>query len=454
MAQGDKLKNNEVALKTKLLFNEKKYSDIYALFSTKLKNEMKEQDFCDFLNRSLFVLYGDIDSLEYVKETQSCHCYLTHFKYGDFQMNLATDKENNIELISFIPVSTSKFFKITDYLSDNKKESSFDSLVDKLVKDHMQSPQNCGLSIGVFNNGKESFYNYGEVKRGSKTLATSSTIYEIGSVSKVFCGILLANAILENKVNAEDDIRNYLPGEYPNLQVGDNYIQLIHLVNHTSGLPRLPDDIGAQQDYNALNPYKNYNREMVFNYLKKIQLSKQPGKVCEYSNIGMGLLGIILERVYGKPFEELVKEKITSSFGMNNTSIRLNTDQEKKFATGYNIVGKETPHWELEAIAAAGAVRSSPGDMLTFLKANLEEKNEALKRSHQSTFNTGNTIAMAWHIMKTKQGNNMIWHNGGTFGFSAFIGFVKEKNCGVVILNNSGGNVDFIALQLLKHLQQ
>ncbi|MCE3258917.1 MAG: hypothetical protein K0S12_558 [Bacteroidetes bacterium] len=452
--QGDKTKNAEAAEKTRLLYNEKKYSEIYSLFSPRLKNEMKEQEFCDFMNRSLFVLYGPIESLDYLKESRDCHAYISHFKHGDFQMNLGTDKDNHIDLISFTPILPSNMFKITNYLTDNKKENALDSLVDKVVKDHMQSPQNCGLSIGIIKNGKEIIYNYGEVKRNSKSLATPATLYEIGSVSKVFCGILLANAILEKKVNPDDDIRKYLPGEYPNLQAGDNYIQLIHLANHTSGLPRLPDDLEGQANYDPQNPYKNYDREMVFNFLKKVKLTVQPGKVSDYSNIGMGLLGIILERVYGKPFEELVKEKIAGPLGMKNTVIRLDAGKENLFATGYNAGGKETPHWELEALAAAGALRSDMQDMMIFLKENIEGKNEAVKLSHQSTFNSGSTVGMAWQLMKTRQGNTLIWHNGGTFGFSSFIGLVKEKNSGVVVLNNSGTNVDFIALQILKHLQQ
>jgi CubicO group peptidase (beta-lactamase class C family) len=168
----------------------------------------------------------------------------------------------------------------------------------------------------------------------------------------------------------------------------------------------------------------------------------------------MGLLGIILEQVYNKSFDDLVKEKICQPLNLIGTGISLNESQQQNFATAYNSMGKETPHWELKDIAAAGALRSTPKDMLTFLKENITEKDNAFKLSHTPTFTLGNTMGMAWHIMKTKQGNNLIWHNGATFGSTAFCGFIKEKNCAVVVLSNSGSAVDPIALGLLRYLQQ
>lgn len=436
-------------------YNEKKYDEIYSLLSPSFKNEMAAKEFGNFLGNDVFISYSTFEKFNFHKDGSDHSQFLGQFKNGELLIKLNVNDQNQIDLLQLLPYESVPKTKITDYLSDNKKSTSMDSLVDKMVSNYMQSPQNCGLSIALYKDGREYFYNYGEIKRNTKSIPSANTIYEIGSVSKVFCGVLLAKAIAEKKVKATDDIRLYLPeGKYKNLESRDNYIQLIHLANHTSGLPRIPEDIELQPDYDPLNPYKNYNKEMVLNYLQTITLSTEPGKVCEYSNLGMGLLGIILEKVYNRPFEELVKEKICKPLNMTGTAIKLNEAQQPLFATGYNSLGKETPHWELPDITAAGGIRSTPKDMLVFLEQNIEEKDEALKLSHQLTFTTGNTIGMAWHMFKTKQGNTLTWHNGATFGSTTFCGFIKEKNCAVVVLSNSGMAVDPIALSILKFLQQ
>ncbi|MEI8136079.1 MAG: serine hydrolase domain-containing protein [Bacteroidota bacterium] len=340
------------------------------------------------------------------------------------------------------------------FLSDNKKQTTLDALIDSTVFDFIQSPQNCGLSIGVIKDEKSIFYNYGETKRGGNNLPSQNTIYEIGSISKTFCGILLAYGVTESKINLEDDIRNYLPEKYPNLETHDQVIKVKNLANHTSGLPRLPENIFIQPNFDTLNPYKNYDKQKVFDYLKTITLTSEPGKIYSYSNLGMGLLGMILEKVYANRFDELIKEKICTVNGMNNTAVNLATEQQILFADGYNADGKNTPHWDLGALTAAGGIKSSTSDMVKYLQYNLDEKDSVTKLAHQSTFNNGTNIALAWHIVKTKMGNELIWHNGGTFGFSSFCGFIKEKKCALIVFSNSGTNVDYIGLSILKFLQK
>jgi len=340
------------------------------------------------------------------------------------------------------------------YLTDNKLKTALDSVIDKTVIDFMQSPQNCGLSIGIIKDSVVYFYNYGETKRNNQTLPDKNTIFEIGSISKTFCGIALSYAITEGKIKLEDDIRKYLPEQYTNLEMNKQFIQIKHLVNHTSGLPRLPDNLKDQTNFDSLNPYKNYSKKMAFDFLKTVKLNHEPGDVCEYSNFGMGLLGIILEKIYGKSFEEIIKEKICLPNNMEATAINLNTEQVKVFTDGHNSAGILTPHWDLGALVAAGGVKSTTGDMVNYLQYNLNETDAAVKLSHQTTFNNGSNIALAWHKIKTKLGHELVWHNGGTYGYASFCGFIKEKKCALVVLSNTSTNVDYIGLSILKHLQK
>ncbi|MEO6305383.1 MAG: serine hydrolase domain-containing protein [Bacteroidia bacterium] len=344
--------------------------------------------------------------------------------------------------------------KRVSYLSDNKKQTTLDTVVEKAIIDFIQSPENCGISIGIIKNDTDFFYNYGETKRNNKTLPTKNTLFEIGSITKTFCGIILAYAVSEGKIKLDDDIRKFLPGKYPNLETNKRFIQVKHLANHTSGLPRIPEDMHSQFNFDKLDPYKSYDRKMMLSYLKTVNLSTQPGTVCEYSNYGMALLGLILEKVYDKSFEELVKEKICLPNNMNSTSINLTSAQSDIFATGYNKTGDWTPHWHIDGMVAAGGIKSSTADMLAYLHYNINEKDSAIKLAHISTFKDRSNIALAWNIIHTKAGNELIWHNGATFGFSSFCGFIKDKKTAFVILSNSGTNVDYIGLAILKFLQK
>jgi CubicO group peptidase (beta-lactamase class C family) len=344
--------------------------------------------------------------------------------------------------------------KRLSYLTDNKMITGLDSLVERTVVDFMQSPQNCGLSIGIIKDSATYFYNYGETKRNNKNLPDKNSIYEIGSISKTFCGIILAYAVGEGKIKLEDDIRKYLPEHYSNLEMNKQFIQIKHLANHTSGLPRLPDNLKDQPDFNLLNPYKNYSKKMVFEFLKTVKLDHEPGDVCEYSNFGMGLLGMILENVYNLPFEEIIKKKICLPNKMNSTLINVSQEQLTFLTDGYNSAGVLTQHWDLGVFVSAGGIKSSTDDMLSYLRFNMNEEDAALKLAHRSTYNNGSNVALAWHIIKTKLGNELVWHNGATFGYSSFCGFIKEKKCAVVVLSNSSTNVDQIGISIFKILQK
>lgn len=347
-----------------------------------------------------------------------------------------------------------RLYKRTVYLSDNPKLTDLDLLVDSLVRGVMQSPENCGLSIGITTGNKNYFYNYGETQRGSRKIPAKHTVYEIGSVSTTFCGLILAYAVKEGRVGLEDDIRKYLPGNYSDLIYAKAPIRVKHLVNHTSGLPLIPENLLQQEGYDSLNPYKHYKRQQIFDYLKVVKLKKQPGLTCEYSNLGIALLGIILEGIYSKSFEDLVNEKICTPAQMKSSFIFATYLQKDVMAQGYNENGEVTPAWELGGFASAGGIHSSAEDMLLYLDLQFSETDPAINLAHQPTFVGRQTLAFAWFIKRTNYGNTLYWHNGATFGFRSFCGFVKEKNCSVVVLSNSARDLDYIGIRILNQLQQ
>ena len=341
-----------------------------------------------------------------------------------------------------------------EYLSDNRKLDSLDLFVDSLFRKYMQDPEVAGISIGISKNGQNYFYNYGEVKKQSGNLADNKSIYEIGALTTGFTGFLLAQAILEKKINPEADIRNYLPGSFPALELNRTPILVKHLANHTSGLVATPEDLKIVPGYDSLNPYASYSKELILSYLKNAKLKTVPGTESNYSNLGMAVLGIILEDVYKKSFIDLVLEKIAVPLGLKNTSIQLNEEQTKKLCSGFDQDGNATPAWMLGGFEAAGALKSSSEDLLTFLNYLLDEKEKLSSLILQPTFNGRQRIAMTWYLSQTKKKTTLVSQSGGTYGFGAFSGFIPEKKCAVVILSNTNRSLDFLAIALFNYLQK
>lgn len=439
-------------------YNAQNYKAIYKLLDADFKKQISEKELGDFFKLNIYDLYGAMLSIQHSDYKGSAHLFVAEFKNGKMDLQLSCNAEEEITGMGWT-VHEEKLPKVPvlnngELRSDNPLANQLELQIDSIVKKYYENNSVCGLSIAVYNGETTKFYNYGEVARGKNELPNSKTIYEIGSISKVFTGILLAQAITEKKVSANDPLKKYLGDSYKNLAYKGKQVELVHLSNHTSRIQRIPSDLTTQKGYDASNPYKHYTKEMLLNYISTISIDTFPGLKNEYSNLGAALLGVTLEKVYNKSYEDLVKEKITWPLKMNDTKITLNSEDEKRFAEGHNSYGQTTDKWNLGAFSGAGGLRSTSEDMIQFVKANLKDTVPALKLSHYSTFNNGrDQVAMGWQLVTTKKGNELIWHNGMTQGFSSFCGLIKSKNVGVVVLNNTGLSIDQIAIGILKMLQ-
>jgi CubicO group peptidase (beta-lactamase class C family) len=454
-----KAKYVELASRIQKEYNSQNYRSIYKMMDKEFQKQMNEKELGDFFRFNLRDVYGDISGITFVEMKEGLYVFLVDCRNGKLDLALGKDANDKINAMQWLPhkeeiVSVPAIKGTTKYNSDNPKATPFDLKIDSIASNYMNNPANCGLSIAVYSDKQVKYYNYGEVKRGANTLPDKTTLYEIGSVSKTFTGILFAQAILDKKLGMNDPVKKHLGEGYEKLAYKGKNIELVHLANHSGRIHRIPFNLMSQPGYDPKDPYKNYSREMVYDYMKKMEPDTFPGVKNEYSNLGMALLAIIEEKTYGKSFEELVTEYICRPADMKSTKILLNEEEKKRFASGYDTDGKETPHWELGALAGAGGIRSTPEDMMKYAKANLEETIPAFKLSHSTTFNNGrDQVGMAWQIAITKKGNELIWHNGRTAGFSSFCGFIKSKDAAVVVLSNSGNPVDPLAIGILKLLQ-
>jgi CubicO group peptidase (beta-lactamase class C family) len=455
----EKIKYLELASKLQKEYNSQNYKAIHKMMDKEFQKQLNEKELADFFKFNVRDVYGDVLSMNFIEVKEGLYVFLADCKNGKLDLILGKDANDKISTMQWTPhkdevVSVPPIKGEVKYNTDNPKASAFDLKIDSVVINFMSNPDNCGLSIAVYSDKQIRYYNYGDVKRGVNQLPSKNTIYEIGSVSKTFTGILFAQAINDKKLGMNDPVKKHLGNGYDNLAYKGKDIELVHLVNHSGRIHRIPFNLMAQPGYDQGNPYKNYSKEMVLDYMKLMTPDTFPGVKNEYSNLGMGLLGIIEEKVYGKTYEELITEFICKPAGMTSTKLVLNEEENKRFATGYDMSGKEASHWDLGALAGAGGIRSTPEDMIHYAKANLEETIPAFKLSHLTTFNNGrDQVAMGWHIVITKKGNEMIWHNGRTGGFSSFCAFIKSKEVAVVVLSNSGNPVDPVAIGILKLLQ-
>ena len=248
--------------------------------------------------------------------------------------------------------------------------------VAELVEPFIAGKNTVGLAVGLVYQGEYQAHCYGSIETGSSAPPDRKTTFEIGSITKVFTTTLLADMHLSGEVDLDDPASRYLPSSVAPLNLGGIDVTLRHLATHTSGLPRIPMNMGIR-NLRSDNPYAKYTVEDLYEYLSKPRLASTPGVIYSYSNLGMGLLGHILGLLAGKEYEELVIERICRPLEMNDTAIALSDDQHERLAPGHNK-GKRVSNWDIPTLPGCGAFRSTLHDKLTFLKANIHPESTPL----------------------------------------------------------------------------
>jgi CubicO group peptidase (beta-lactamase class C family) len=314
--------------------------------------------------------------------------------------------------------------------------------------------QGVGIVVGVIDPQGRRIVSYGALAKGDPRPLGGDTIFEIGSMSKVFTSLLLADMVERGEVSLDDPVAKYLPAGVTVPRRGDRQITLVDLATHTSGLPRLPTNMSPK---NLANPYADYSVDQLYAFLGGYALPRDIGAQYEYSNLGGGLLGHVLARRAGEDYETLVRRRIAGPLHMADTTIALSPAQQARLAKGYTAALQPAANWDLPTLAGAGALRSDATDMLDFLAAELGYADTPLNRAMKAqlavrrpTGAPGLDVALGWHI-RTGKGGEVIWHNGGTGGYRTFMGFDPAGRVGVVVLTNTATQVggDDIGFHLL-----
>jgi len=283
-----------------------------------------------------------------------------------------------------------------------------------------------GVFVGILNNGQRSYFNAGFANVENQTPFDSSTVFEIGSITKTFTAYVLMVVLLEHKIEETDLVVKYLPDsvqENKNL----NSISFLGLMNHTSGLSRLP---GNMKLVNKM-PYDDYTAEKLFAFLKTVE-PKPDGK-SNYSNLGAGLAGVLAERISGKTYDQLISLYFFPQY---------KNGDKKNISQGYFTATEKIDFWNMDVLAPCGGLKYSSDQMLNYLQSMCFPKTETSKnivdKLTTQTVSLSEQVAVGygWHIINGKNQPPVYWHNGATYGFSTFCAFLKDKSKAVMVIVN------------------
>jgi len=453
--QTEKTANKVVTEKFIEHFNNDNYNGIFSMFADVMKETLPIEKTTEFL-KGLKSQAGNITNQEFIKyENGTSASYKTTFERAIFALNISIDDSSEINS-----------FLVKPFVEEVNVENVMNNLTIKnglITKEQSEIifestnifPNNTQVSIAIIKDGK---VNYFGIKKARDTISTSEnkkSVFEIGSISKVFTSTLLANFVIEGKIKSNENINDYLETPLNN----NTEISFVDLSNHTSGLPPLPTNLDFTK-VNPENPYKEYREKELKEYLTKhLELSNKG--VNQYSNLGAGLLGYTLSKIENDSYESLLQNKIFSKYDMQNSTADIKKIKGG-LIRGLNSEGKEVPNWELSVLAGAGGIFSTVVDLSYFAISQFDDSNKELKLTREKTFeiNDNMDIGLGWVILKSQSDNLWYWHNGGTGGYSSSMVIDDKSKNGIIILSNvstfnpNKGNIDKLCFELMKTLEK
>jgi len=309
-------------------------------------------------------------------------------------------------------------------------------LEDRLAR----KPEHVGLVVGVVDADGRRVVCRGGAGRPDGGPLGGDTIFEIGSTTKAFTALLLAEMTERGEVALDDPVQRFLPDDVRLAAPNGRPITLQALASHTADLPHDADNYAPRD---RANPFADYTVSRLYDFLNRWRPSEDAHGANAYSNVGMGLLGHVLALRAGMDFETLVRTRIAEPLGMASTLIALTPEMEARFARGHDYDGRPTGQTDVPVIAGAGALRSTANDLLAFLAAEIDLAETPLRRAMAAQLEprwpTGRADfqfqALGWGVTADSAGE-IVWHTGRTTGFRCFLGFDRTARVGVAVLGN------------------
>lgn len=315
------------------------------------------------------------------------------------------------------------------------------------------------IAVGVYRQGRTLVRGLGPAGLGGDGAPDGASVFQIGSVTKVFTATLLQVLCDEGRLSLDDTLGDLVGASTP-LAPRARGITLRQLATHTSGLPRLPKDfmrrltakVGKAQVMH--DPYSHFGPDDVFGYLATAEGLRPPGRFA-YSNLGMGLLAHVMERCTGQDLGTLMADRLLRPLGLDSTAVALTPGMRARLVPGHTAAGRATPCWTFNALAGAGALSADANDLLAFIRASVEGEG-ALGASLRATQQPqpGGTTALGW-IRATPVERffgvpDVLWHDGMVGGYAAYIAIDVAARAGVVVLSNRAYGVNMLGLHLLR----
>lgn len=319
---------------------------------------------------------------------------------------------------------------------NNPATDSVEVIIGQEVAKLMKHPGYTAVSGVIYLNGKAHHFHFGQLQNGKKP--NNHTLYEIGSITKTYTGLLLAQAVNDHKIGLDDDVRTYLDGQYPNLVLsGGRPITFRHLITHTSGLPLHNNCYdGMATVAEQIDCFKNLTESDFFAALKNVKLVDNSGMNYHYSGVGTQLVGYILEHVYQLSFQELFQNYIFSRSGEKETFSEVAYAKNANLSIGKDSVGRPMPLIN-GFYKYSGGMKSSTNAMLAYMKMYLEGKDKVVMQTMERLAGTVQYgRAYAWNTYNYDKDMKMLYHNGGSFGHSSWIALYPNQKIGIFIVTN------------------
>ncbi len=290
-----------------------------------------------------------------------------------------------------------------------------------------------GIVVGVIDPGGSRVVGHGKLSASDQRVPDGETLFQLGSLTKVFTTLLLADMIERGEVHFEDPVTMYLPPTVQ-LPVRGRSITLRDLATHMSGLPSMPTnyDLTADPD-----PYEAYSDARLYEFLSTYVPAHAPGEKWAYSNLGVALLGRLLAARAGMSYEALLTARVLRPLGMKNTAIGLN-DHQARLAPGHDRYLQPVRTWEMANLQGSGSLRSTANDMLLLLAAYLRYRDTPLDRAMHLQLNERIAIERGWQALGwVVRANGIVRHAGGKQGYRSGLVFDPSTGIGAVVLANA-----------------
>lgn len=328
--------------------------------------------------------------------------------------------------------------------------NSVSALLAKVMAGEHAYPSS-GMVAGLCNSRGQRIVSYGTADSGNGRALDGDTVFDIGSLTKLFTALVLADMVVHGRMTMDDPLGKYLPADVHVPEFGGKSITLLDVVTYSPGLPGWPADMPPLSE----NAFPDYSTDQLYQALSRTQLDAAPGTHYVYSNFGYGLLGLALARYASTDFESLVISRVCKPLGMESTRMKLTQDMQARVSPGHKQKLAKVTSWNMPpAFAAAGAFRSTANDLLKFLSAATGHKRSPLRPAFVEMMKTQRPankpnlqVAAGWFITSGHH-DSLIWKDGGVLGYSSFLGYSAVRKNGVVVLANGNTGV----VNLGKHL--